>query len=60
MEIHLSLGVSTLVALMAAHRGDNDPATFTAFDLMDLDRISADPRAGEAADTSEGENPSAA
>lgn len=51
MEIHLSVGVSTLVALMAAHRAVAERPTNRppVLDQLDIDRIEAGLRRPEAA-----------
>lgn len=47
MERHYSTGISTLVALMAAHReaansSDTNPATFNQASVLELNRYLAD------------------
>jgi hypothetical protein len=39
MDVHLSLGVTTLVALMAADRGNRKPASPTEADNFQTDRV---------------------
>jgi hypothetical protein len=39
MEIYLSVGVTTIVAQMAAHRLGRDPITLEALDVEEMDRL---------------------
>jgi hypothetical protein len=47
MEMYLSVGVTTIVALMAAHRVGRGPMTLEAFDLEETDRVNLDVHIGK-------------